>query len=80
MLSRIQLNIKGEFREMQIDCFMLFRKGIRPEWEDPKNARGGHLLYQIQFPKPDLVDALWQNLFLDLIGEHWPHSERVVCC
>jgi translation initiation factor 4E len=62
---------------MQIDCFMLFRKGIRPEWEDPKNAQGGHLLYQIQFPKRALVDALWKNLFLDLIGESWTYSERV---
>jgi hypothetical protein len=57
---------------------MFFRKGIRPEWEDKKNASGGHLLYQIQFPKRKLVDCLWLNLLLDLMGENWPHSEHVV--
>ncbi len=64
-------------KEMQIDCFMLFRKGIRPEWEDPKNHSGGHYLYQVKAPRREFVDTLWQNLYFTLIGETWPNSEHV---
>lgn len=67
----------GEFKEMSMDCFMFFREGIRPEWEDPRNKDGGHLLYQIQYPHAKQVDTLWNYLIYDLIGENWPHSERV---
>ena len=30
--------------EKSIDCIMLFKKNIIPEWEDPSNAEGGSLI------------------------------------
>lgn len=52
-----------------IDAVMIFRDGIRPEWEDPENAKGGH--FQIQL-KPQVgggqVDEYWNNLVLGMIG------------
>eukprot|EP00929_Paragymnodinium_shiwhaense_P061912 TRINITY_DN30922_c0_g2_i1.p2 TRINITY_DN30922_c0_g2~~TRINITY_DN30922_c0_g2_i1.p2 ORF type:complete len:233 (+),score=67.06 TRINITY_DN30922_c0_g2_i1:104-802(+) len=52
-----------------IDAIMLFKEGIRPEWEDKANANGGH--FQIQL-KPSTgggqIDEYWNNLVLGMIG------------
>jgi len=50
---------------------MIFKDGIKPEWEDPVNAKGAHFEYKI---KPDLsggggqIDEYWNNLVLGMIG------------
>mmetsp|Transcript_160114 Transcript_160114/g.513707 ORF Transcript_160114/g.513707 Transcript_160114/m.513707 type:complete len:228 (-) Transcript_160114:74-757(-) len=52
-----------------IDALMIFRDGVRPEWEDKLNSAGGHFQYQL---KPNIgggqVDEYWNNLVLGLIG------------
>eukprot|EP00933_Yihiella_yeosuensis_P006164 TRINITY_DN110835_c0_g1_i1.p1 TRINITY_DN110835_c0_g1~~TRINITY_DN110835_c0_g1_i1.p1 ORF type:complete len:266 (+),score=59.08 TRINITY_DN110835_c0_g1_i1:90-800(+) len=52
-----------------IDAVMLFKKGVRPEWEDPKNQSGGH--FQVQL-KPNIggaqIDEYWNNLVLAMVG------------
>jgi translation initiation factor 4E len=54
----------------QIDTLMLFREGVRPEWEDPQNASGGH--YQFMFKTSSIVpgqlDEYWNNLAMGLVG------------
>lgn len=52
-----------------IDAFMIFREGVRPEWEDAQNTNGGH--FQIQL-KPNVgggqIDEYWNNLVLGMVG------------
>jgi len=52
-----------------IDAIMIFRDGIRPEWEDKANAQGGHFQFQL---KPAVgggqLDEYWNNLILGMIG------------
>jgi len=52
-----------------IDAVMIFRDGIRPEWEDKANATGGHFQFQL---KPQVgggaIDEYWNNLVLGVIG------------
>jgi len=52
-----------------VDALMLFRKGVRPAWEDPENAKGGHFMVQL---KPQIgggtVDELWNNIILGIVG------------
>merc|ERR1719329_2051792 len=52
-----------------IDALMIFRDGVRPEWEDPLNANGGHFQFQL---KPSIgggqIDEYWNNLVLGMIG------------
>jgi len=52
-----------------VDAIMIFREGIRPEWEDKVNAQGGHFQFQL---KPVIgggqVDEYWNNLVLGIVG------------
>jgi len=54
---------------MQIDAIMFFKDGIAPQWEDPKNANGGHLQFQI---RPSVggaqFDEYWNQLILGVVG------------
>lgn len=54
--------------ERQIEAFCLFKSGIKPLWEDPVNARGGH--FRIDAGKFSLVQLAqaWttiQNFLID---------------
>jgi len=52
-----------------VDALMVFREGIKPEWEDVANASGGHFQFQL---KPSLgggvIDEYWNNIILGVIG------------
>jgi len=52
-----------------IDALMVFRDNVKPEWEDPANATGGHFQFQL---KPTIgggqIDEYWNNLILGIIG------------
>lgn len=52
-----------------VDALMVFREGIKPEWEDAVNATGGHFQFML---KPNLgggtIDEYWNNIVLGMIG------------
>lgn len=48
---------------------MIFRKGVRPEWEDPLNASGGHFQFQLKSTmEGGQIDEYWNNLVLGVVG------------
>lgn len=50
--------------------FHLFKKGIKPEWEDKQNAKGGKWAYQFKSPRNKKeMDDLWLFTMLAAIGE-----------
>jgi hypothetical protein len=43
--------------------YHFFKNGIRPEWEDPSNAKGGKFVITIPRVKTsDVIDEYWTNL------------------
>mmetsp|Transcript_52341 Transcript_52341/g.147380 ORF Transcript_52341/g.147380 Transcript_52341/m.147380 type:complete len:236 (-) Transcript_52341:134-841(-) len=60
--------VRGE-PPVPIDAIMIFKQGVRPEWEDKTNATGGH--FQVQL-KPGQgggqIDEYWNNVVLGMIG------------
>ena len=48
-----------------IDGFSVFKKGIRPEWEDPANRAGSELCCRKSMPI-EVLDGYWENLTLGL--------------
>lgn len=49
--------------------YHLFKKGIRPEWEDPQNKHGGRWAYTTKDRKGIPIDDLWLQAMLAAIGE-----------
>eukprot|EP00442_Polarella_glacialis_P028573 CAMPEP_0115060936 /NCGR_PEP_ID=MMETSP0227-20121206/7729_1 /TAXON_ID=89957 /ORGANISM="Polarella glacialis, Strain CCMP 1383" /LENGTH=223 /DNA_ID=CAMNT_0002446183 /DNA_START=115 /DNA_END=783 /DNA_ORIENTATION=- len=52
-----------------VDALMLFREGIKPEWEDTANAAGGHFQFQLKATLGGgAIDEYWNNIVLGMIG------------
>ncbi|XP_073842184.1 eukaryotic translation initiation factor 4E1 isoform X1 [Musca autumnalis] len=57
--------------------YSLFKKGIRPMWEDAANKQGGRWVITLnRCPKAEL-DNLWLDVILCLIGEAFDHSDQI---
>ncbi|KAI8093337.1 translation initiation factor eIF 4e-like domain-containing protein, partial [Halteromyces radiatus] len=58
--------------------YHLFKKGVRPEWEDPANAKGGK--FSIQFPRNRTGEAInnyWLHTILAMIGEQFAYEDEI---
>ncbi|KAI8583581.1 hypothetical protein K450DRAFT_221810 [Umbelopsis ramanniana AG] len=58
--------------------YHLFKKGVRPEWEDPANEHGGK--FSVQLPKNrtgEAINDLWLYTLLACIGEQLPNEDEV---
>ncbi|GAD96313.1 hypothetical protein DTO164E3_7357 [Paecilomyces variotii] len=49
--------------------YHLFKKGIRPEWEDQQNKHGGKWSYSFKDKRSVPIDDLWLHAQLAAIGE-----------
>lgn len=49
--------------------YHLFKKGVRPEWEDAQNKRDGKWSYQFKDKRAVNIDELWLHAQLAGIGE-----------
>lgn len=49
--------------------YHLFRKNIRPEWEDENNSKGGKII--IEFNDYERMNTVWINLMIMAICEHF---------
>ncbi len=55
--------------------YHLFKKGVRPEWEDTQNKHGGKWAFQFKEKKAINIDALWLHVMLAAIGENLEDEE-----
>ena len=60
--------------------YLLFKKGIRPEWEDPMNKTGGKwvITLPIQDDLEEDCEKAWLQLILHLISGQFPRDQRDV--
>ncbi|KAI9830179.1 MAG: eukaryotic translation initiation factor 4E [Phylliscum demangeonii] len=56
-----QLAVKSDYH--------LFKRGIRPEWEDTQNKHGGKWAYMYKEKRNVPIDELWLHTMLAAIGE-----------
>jgi hypothetical protein len=62
-----------------INGFCLFKKGIKPEWEDPANSVGSELTCR-SVRTFDAADVFWENLVLGTIGETIDEGDEICGC
>jgi len=58
--------------------YSLFKKSIRPMWEDSANKRGGRWVLNLnKQQRRNELDSLWLDILLCLIGESFEHSDDI---
>jgi len=59
--------------------YMVFKKGIQPDWEDFQNMSGGRWIANIdRNSRDDVVDDFWLEILFIMIGEHaGEHADMV---
>ena len=63
-----------------IDGFSIFKKGILPAWEDPKNINGCELRINKGINNLDFLDFIWQNILFGVIGEYLEENDEICGC
>jgi len=64
----------------KVDAFSIFKKGIRPEWEDPSNNKASEWA-TLNGARFDIdVDTLWENMVLALLGETIEEEDEICGC
>ncbi|ANB13436.1 translation initiation factor eIF4E [Sugiyamaella lignohabitans] len=49
--------------------YSFFSEGVRPEWEDPRNSKGGKWMFQYRSGRRSIsVDEAWLKVLLGMIG------------
>ncbi|XP_017116065.1 eukaryotic translation initiation factor 4E1 [Drosophila elegans] len=57
--------------------YCLFKKGIRPMWEDEANVRGGRWVISVTKTAKNDLDNFWMDTMLCLIGEACDNSDEL---
>jgi uncharacterized protein YjaG (DUF416 family) len=66
--------------EVYVSSIALFREGVEPKWEDPKNQNGGHIEFNTEKIDQNTLDSIWETLVLHLISNSFfkEISEKVI--
>mmetsp|Transcript_4624 Transcript_4624/g.12639 ORF Transcript_4624/g.12639 Transcript_4624/m.12639 type:complete len:200 (-) Transcript_4624:871-1470(-) len=70
-------NIKTPGQLQPSATFYLFKEGIEPKWEDPRNFNGGSWTANVPNRSKPLLDAWWLNSVLACIGEQFTEGEEI---
>ncbi|CAF9922697.1 hypothetical protein IMSHALPRED_005739 [Imshaugia aleurites] len=59
-----------------VSDYHIFKKGIRPVWEDDENKRGGKWIIRL---KKGVSDRYWEDLLLAIVGDQFAEAGEEVC-
>ncbi|KAI9843801.1 MAG: hypothetical protein M1838_002448 [Thelocarpon superellum] len=59
-----------------VSDYHIFKKGIRPVWEDDENRRGGKWIVRL---KKGVADRYWEELLLGIVGDQFAEAGEEVC-
>jgi len=60
----------------QVSDYHLFKKGIRPIWEDDVNKNGGKWVVRL---RKGVADRYWEDLLFAIIGDQFSEAGEEVC-
>ena len=61
----------------KVGTIMLFKHGIKPEWEDKANQNGGGFKYQLRGESVDEICKIWEMMILALVSGEIPHQDKL---
>ena len=58
-----------------VSDYHIFKKGVRPVWEDEENKRGGKFVVRL---KKGVADRYWEDLLLAIVGDQFGEAGEEV--
>lgn len=64
-----------------LDAFSVFKNGIAPKWEDPKNERGCQFAWSLEVDNKNdtLIDIIWEDLVIACLGQILEEGNDDIC-
>ncbi|KAF3479522.1 eukaryotic translation initiation factor 4E-4 [Arthroderma uncinatum] len=59
-----------------VSDYHIFKKNIRPVWEDEANKKGGKWIIRL---KKGVADRYWEDLLLAMVGDQFAEASEEVC-
>ncbi|KZF20333.1 IF4E-domain-containing protein [Xylona heveae TC161] len=59
-----------------VSDYHIFKKGVRPVWEDKENRKGGKWIVRL---KKGVADRYWEDLLLAIVGDQFAEAGEEVC-
>ncbi|KAL2220251.1 putative translation initiation factor eIF4E3 [Thermoascus aurantiacus ATCC 26904] len=72
----IYSHLKRPSRLPTVSDYHIFKKGIRPVWEDEANKKGGKWIIRL---KKGVADRYWEDLLLAMVGDQFAEAGDEVC-
>ncbi|KAK4239653.1 hypothetical protein C8A03DRAFT_42732 [Achaetomium macrosporum] len=73
---RVYQHLKRPSTLPLVSDYHLFKKGIRPIWEDEENKNGGKWVVRL---KKGVADRYWEDLLFAIIGDQFGEASDEVC-
>ena len=73
---RVYSHLKRPSSLPSVSDYHIFKKGIRPVWEDAANKKGGKWILRL---KKGVADRYWESLLLAIIGDQFAEASEEVC-
>ncbi|GMT32118.1 hypothetical protein PFISCL1PPCAC_23415, partial [Pristionchus fissidentatus] len=66
--------------QLNVTCdYNVFKHGIDPMWEVPENAKGGRWLINIDKGRAEVMDVIWLEILIAIIGEQFGEDMDMIC-
>jgi hypothetical protein len=73
----VMQNVPPVSRQNDGTNYYLFREGVMPKWEDPRNDGGGAWTLKFQLTRSsEIIDATWERMACQVVGENWSEDIR----
>ncbi|KAH0541761.1 hypothetical protein FGG08_003783 [Glutinoglossum americanum] len=59
-----------------VSDYHIFKKGVRPVWEDKENRKGGKWIVRL---KKGVADRYWEDLLMAIVGDQFAEAGEEVC-
>jgi hypothetical protein len=64
-------------QKLKIGGLLIFKKGLRPEWEEKVCGNGGLFLFKVNFDDDNLLEEVWDTLVQSMVCGVIPHTELI---
>lgn len=78
LLDNKRIMREGKGSAVAVDALMIFKEGIKPEWEDKENTQGGHFQIHLKANTGGgQIDEYWNNIVLAMVGGTMDPSDQI---